>query len=170
MLRSDLLKKAAQTAKKYRFALLIAAAAAVLLLWPGGGETEETAPDSSLNNDFSLSRTERRMEEIISKMDGCGEVSVMLTLDETKRDVLAQNSTDDISPDRSNSSLETVVIGSSSRSGESVVVLKSVYPVYRGALVVCTGAVSSEVVLRVRQAVCALTGLSSDRVTVCPAG
>ena len=50
--------------------------------------------------------------------------------------------------------------------GEEVVVTKSIYPVYRGALVVCDGGDEARVKLAVTEAVTALTGLSADRVTV----
>ncbi len=170
MRKTEKLEKLIAAAKKYRLVLLAVAAAAVLLLLPGGGDKEEAAVSKNENWDFDLEQTQRRMEDIISKMAGCGNTSVMLTLDETGHDILAQNSTQDIGEDKSSSSLETVVIGSASRAGEDVVILKSVYPVYRGALVVCEGAANAEVRLRVTQAVCALTGLTSDRVTVSPLG
>ena len=43
---------------------------------------------------------------------------------------------------------------------------RQVYPTYRGALVVCQGGDRADVKLAVTEAVSALTGLSSDRVTV----
>ena len=45
-------------------------------------------------------------------------------------------------------------------------VTRTVYPTYRGALVVCQGADRAEVRLAVTEAVTALTGLTADRVTV----
>ena len=167
MRKTEQFEKLIAAAKKYRLVLLAAAAAAVLLLWPGGGVKEETALTKSDDTAFDLDLTERRMEEIISKMAGCGKTSVMLTLDQTRRDVVAQNTTLEQNGENYSQNSETVVIGSASRSGEEVVVLKSVYPVYRGALVVCEGAKTAQVRLEVTQAVCALTGLSSDKVTVC---
>ena len=47
-----------------------------------------------------------------------------------------------------------------------VVVTRQQYPTYRGALVVCQGGDQADVRLAVTEAVAALTGLSSDRVTV----
>ena len=59
---------------------------------------------------------------------------------------------------------ETVVGGSG--IGAGVVVTQSRYPEFIGALVVCEGGGSSAVRLAVTQAVSALTGLPSDRITV----
>ena len=60
---------------------------------------------------------------------------------------------------------ETVTV---SRGGgsEDIVVTQQLYPVYQGALVVCQGADQAAVRLAVTEAVSALTGLSSDRITV----
>ena len=49
---------------------------------------------------------------------------------------------------------------------DTVVVTRQQYPTYRGALVVCQGGDQADVRLAVTEAVAALTGLSSDRVTV----
>ena len=50
--------------------------------------------------------------------------------------------------------------------GDETVVVRTVYPTYRGALVVCQGGDRAEVKLAVTEAVAALTGLSADRITV----
>ena len=51
-------------------------------------------------------------------------------------------------------------------SAEAPVVTRTVYPTYRGALVVCQGGDRADVKLAVTEAVAALTGLSADRITV----
>ena len=51
-------------------------------------------------------------------------------------------------------------------SAEEPVVTRTVYPTYRGALVVCQGGDQADVKLAVTEAVAALTGLSADRITV----
>ena len=51
-------------------------------------------------------------------------------------------------------------------SAEAPVVTRTVYPTYRGALVVCQGGDRADVKLAVTEAVAALTGLPADRITV----
>ena len=51
--------------------------------------------------------------------------------------------------------------------GEEVVLLTQYYPSFRGALVVCPGGDDPQVQLAITQAVSALTGLGSDRITIC---
>jgi stage III sporulation protein AG len=44
--------------------------------------------------------------------------------------------------------------------------VKTIYPVYQGALVVCEGADSATVRLEIIRAVAGLTGLSTDKIVV----
>ena len=60
---------------------------------------------------------------------------------------------------------KTVVVGTGSDQ-EAVVRLRR-YPVFQGALVVCEGADQAQVRLAMTQAVSALTGLGTDRITIC---
>ena len=59
---------------------------------------------------------------------------------------------------------ETVVLGSG--SGAEVVVTQSRYPDFVGALVVCEGGGSAAVRLEITQALSALTGLPSSKISV----
>ncbi|MBQ1242637.1 MAG: stage III sporulation protein AG, partial [Oscillospiraceae bacterium] len=59
---------------------------------------------------------------------------------------------------------KTLVLDSG--SSESVVVTKSRYPRFTGALIVCEGAGNASVRLALTQAVASLTGLTADRITV----
>ena len=60
---------------------------------------------------------------------------------------------------------QTVVI--STGSGEETVLITQKYPTFQGALVVCRGGDDPVVQLTLTRAVSALTGLGSDRITVC---
>ena len=64
-------------------------------------------------------------------------------------------------------SSSTVTLGRGSGSQE-VVPLQTLAPQFQGALVVCPGGEDPEVCLQIIQAVSALTGLGSDRISVCP--
>ena len=77
----------------------------------------------------------------------------------------AQDSTQQQDGEESTQEQTTVVY--SGADGEEVVLLTQYYPSFRGALVVCAGGDDPQVRLAVTQAVSALTGLGSDRITVC---
>ena len=65
------------------------------------------------------------------------------------------------------SSQEQTTVICDGEDGEEVVLLTQYYPSFRGALVVCPGGDDPQVQLAITQAVSALTGLGSDRITIC---
>ena len=151
---------------KYKFVALVALAGAVLLLWPGRKMVKNTASSAQAAEARDL---ETEMEEILSKIAGVGQVQVMLTEDADGEKQLAQDtelsySGSTAAPEDYSRSSQTVLVDDG--SAEAPVVTRTVYPTYRGALVVCQGGDRADVRLAVTEAVAALTGLSSDRVTV----
>lgn len=157
---------------KYKYAALVALIGAGLLLWPvlsGGEEDAQPEKAQSARTGWSLDTMETEMEEILAAMDGVGQVKVMLTVDSDGERQLAQDtqlsySGNTAAPEDYSRKSETVRLDGS--SGDEAVVVRTTYPTYRGALVVCQGGGSAEVRLAVTGAVAALTGLPTDRVTV----
>ena len=157
---------------KYKYVLLVIAAGVVLLLWPSAADRaageEETAGQAAAQASDAMQSMKEEMEEILGKMEGVGQVQVMLTVDRGAETVLAEDSSLSYSgatsaPDDYSRSTETVVL---SGSDGGVVVTQEVWPCYRGALVVCEGGGDPAVQLSVIQAVSALTGLGSDKISV----
>lgn len=162
------LSAALAAAGKYRYVLLSAALGAFLLLLPHGGG-EESAPSDTAAADFDRLALQEEMEDILSRLDGVGRLSLMLTVDgggeyELARDESASSRSRGGADEEETTKSETVVLGSGSTA--EVVVTQSRYPRFVGALVVCEGGGSASVRFSVTQAVGALTGLSADRITV----
>lgn len=162
-----LTQKAAELFQKYKYVLLVITAGIVLLLLPLGGEenpasgsTERQAENGE--ETFKVEEMERRLEEALSKVDGAGEVTVVLTVKSGSRQILAQDS----SRSGEESSTSTVVVSTGSGT-EDAVVLQEVYPQYQGALVVCPGGGDPAVCLKLVDAVSALTGLGADKISIC---
>ena len=161
--------KALDALKRCKYVALTAALGIVLLLLPGGNEKKQEggAPDAA--EDFDRTALQEEMEEILSSLDGVGNIKLMLTVDggsayELARDeAQTQKRGGEDTGERTQKS-ETVVLGSGASA--EVVVTRSRFPAFIGALVVCEGGDRAEVRLRVTQAVAALTGLSSERITV----
>ena len=161
--------KALDALKRCKYVVLTAALGIVLLLLPGGNEKKQEggAPDAA--EDFDRTALQEEMEEILSSLDGVGHLKLMLTVDggsayELARDeAQTQKRSGENTGERTQKS-ETVVLGSGASA--EVVVTRSRFPAFIGALVVCEGGDRAEVRLRVTQAVTALTGLASDRITV----
>ena len=59
---------------------------------------------------------------------------------------------------------ETVLISEDGR--EEPVVIRTIYPTYKGALIVCQGADSANVCLAIKEAVSKVTGLDASQISV----
>lgn len=145
----------------------IALALGVLLLCLPRAQRQETAQDAETV--FDLAREQREMERILSSVHGAGRLALMLTLESAEETELAQNSYlsyrgSSAAPEDYERRSETVVLGSG--SGAHTLVTGTAHPRYRGALIVCEGGEDASVRLALTEAVRALTGLGSDRITV----
>ena len=151
--------------KKYRLVALILLLGLVLMLLPTGNDKEEATGQTQTVEVFSLEDTERRMEEILSRIDGAGKVQVMLTLKSGARLHLAEDTEESAEEGSVERKKETVTVNRGS-GYEDVVVTQQIYPAYQGAVVVCQGGDKAAVRLAITEAVAALTGLSSDKISV----
>ena len=155
---------------RYKYAALILLIGAGLLLWPGGSEATAQTGQSDASPACAAAETlQAELEEILGQIQGVGTVRVLLTVDTDGERQLAQNtelqySGSTAAPEDYSRTSETVLLDTGDR--EEAVVTRRAYPTYRGALVVCQGGDRADVKLAVTGAVSALTGLSSDRVTV----
>lgn len=165
--------KQAETFKKlwdrWKYAVLVVAAGVALLLLPSGGEKSPADTPDNENVQDTVQETETKMETILAKIDGVGELHLMLTADTGTARRLAQDtelsySGDTAAPEDYQRKSETVLSGGSGT--EEPVVTETRCPTWRGALVVCQGGGDAQVRLAVTAAVAALTGLGSDRITV----
>lgn len=162
------LKKWVEKLERYRYALLVILVGAVLLLWPGGGEERVTLQEQTqaVSESFDLSEVERKLSAALSKVEGAGEVSVLLTVKNSSRSVLAEDRSGSEREGKSETAAETVVISSGS-GRESPVLVEQIYPEYQGALVVSTGSGDAQVRWQLAAAVSALTGLGTDQICIC---
>ena len=149
-------------AKKYRAALIVLLAGVLLLV--SGGRGAKSEPVQTETKGFSLSAFETQLCGRLSEIEGAGRVELMLSLEQTGEAVYAVNTRE--SSGASESRERDVAVVSSSGYGETPVTVKNVLPTFRGAVVLCDGAENAEVRLAVTQAVGAVCGLSSDRITV----
>ena len=166
MERNEKVEKLRTVWNRCKYALLVAALGAALLLLPGGGTDKGGTAAPAVSAGVDVSGTEERMEAILSRIDGVGQLSLMLTAQSGEERTLAQDtelsySGDRNAPDSYERRTETVLADQ-----DAPVVTGTVFPTWRGALVVCQGADNAAVKLAVTEAVAALTGLGSDRIAV----
>lgn len=159
-------KKLMPLVKRYKLVLLVLAAGLLLLIWPQSESGTDPVSGGGEEESFDVEALERRMEEALSRIKGVGEVSVILTVESGMERVLATD-TERREGDGEWEETTAAVIVSTGSSAEEVVVQSSLYPVFRGALVVCDGGEDPQIKLLVTQAVAALTGLGTDKIAVC---
>ena len=150
---------------KYKYVALVVLAGVLLMLWPDSGERQTAREEPLLPADH----LQEELEETLSRIDGVGEARVLLTTAGSARKQLAQNtdlrySGNSLEPEDYQRSSE-ILLGDGLSGGEPLVI-QTLYPTYRGAVVVCPGGDRAEVKLAVTQAVSAVTGLTSDRISV----
>lgn len=146
----------------YRLVFLVILAGLVLLLLPEGKEKTPSAQCAPAET-FHLEQTEQKLAQALSKIDGAGEVTVLLTVKTGTRQVLAQDL--DSEGAEGGQKTQTVVLAKGSGQEETVTV-QEIYPQYQGALVVCGGGENPQVRLALTQAITALTGLGADKISI----
>lgn len=152
--------------KKYKYVALVALVGVVLMLLPSGGkEQQDTTEPVNVSEAYSLAETEQRLERLLGRIRGVGQVEVMLTLKSGSSLQLAENRSTSLRDTEDRQERDVVTLNRGS-GYEDVVVTEQTYPVYQGAVVVCQGADSSAVRLAITETVQALTGLPSDRIQV----
>ena len=162
-------RKALENFGKYKYVLLVVLVGAVLLLWPSGKGTESSDPGAQTWTGvdlFGVEELEEKLEKALSQVEGAGKVTVVLTLEESAKQVLAQDEEGSWGSNETRRDTSTVLLGRGSGLQE-VVPLQEIGPRYRGALVVAEGGDLPQVRLALCEAVSALTGLGADKISIC---
>lgn len=149
---------------------MIAAAAlgliGMLMILFGGGEKEIEKKEDTLCEVQTSDRNgycreiEERLEDILSAIDGVGEVKVMVTVGSTEEYIYAEAEKTD--SDR----YEREIAAVKGDNGEEALVKKVNVPEITGVVAVCVGGKSDRVREDVYRAVTAALGIPSSRVYV----
>ncbi len=165
-------KSLAELLKKNKFVLIILLIGALLIILPIGGSKGESKKNDEQKlsvPEFSLTEEESKLEKAIAQIEGAGRVTVMLTLRSGVSQELAIDERASYREDETETDMDTdnsVVTVSTGSGSSSAVPVRYYYPEYQGALIICDGGSSPGVKLRITEAVGALTGLGSDKITV----
>ena len=162
---------------KYKYPFLILVLGLVLALWPArekktaAAQPTPTEEQAEQTPDWQRYReqTEAQLASILSGVEGAGRVRVMLTLRSGpavryQTDAKTETITDG-EKNSSASEYKTVILSRGGSYNEAAVV-KTDYPVFQGALILCEGGDNAAVRLALSTAVAALLGLGTDQITV----
>ena len=162
MEREELREFIAGFLKKYRWAIVVVLFGLVMLTLPEQKEVNDTTDQQVHIQQITL---QQELEILLSKLEGAGEVSVLLTHASGPETYFQTDEDINKSMDSSDIRTETVLISDSSRN-EAGLVRRIDPPIYMGAVVICQGADSARVRLAVVDAVATATGLTSDKISV----
>lgn len=151
-----------ELAQRYKYVVLVVLAGIFLMMIPGGEDSAETSAPHMQSPQPEL---DAKLEQILTQMDGVGRVRVMLTQLRGEQTVYICDEDRAASSDSESNRKEAVLITGPDRS-QSGLITQIIAPVYQGAIVVCQGGDQPAVRLQVVEAVCDVTGLSADKVTV----
>lgn len=131
---------------------------------------DETPQAAGVSTQQQTEALEQRLTELLTQVNGVGEVNVMITLENTGQVQYAQNQKSDSVLQNDNAtriSTEKEYVLTSAQGNRSTPLIETeCMPEIKGVAVVCDGAGSIEVVSRVTQLVSTVLGIPSNRVCV----
>ena len=146
---------------KYKYPILVALVGLGLMLLPSEQEpSEPVEPPRTVESSL-----EEKLEALLGRIEGAGQVSVLLTEKEGSQTLYQTDSQTDADESGSRRTDDTVLIEDENRT-ESGLVRQTLGPVYRGAVILCQGADDPTVKLAVVEAVRCVTGLGADQISV----
>ena len=158
---NGMLERAKRLLAQWKLPALLLALGAVLLLWPSDEMKTQAASEQQPSSKAQTQNDEARLRALLERVEGVGRVEVMLTCAESET-LVFQTDTRQSGDTRE----ETTVFSSGQSSQKMPVTVKTVKPPWRGAGIVCDGAEWASVRLAIVEAVSALTGLGSDKISV----
>ncbi|MCD7771707.1 MAG: hypothetical protein LUH23_06445 [Oscillospiraceae bacterium] len=157
----DKFKEKLRLTSKQLIYLSVAVLSVLLILTLNSFESEdEEVSDSETIPDVSSEYAEKlkhELEEIISKIDGVGDVTVMLTIESSASYVYTQ----DIEKDELETKSETVIIGN-----KEALIERIDNPQVSGVLIVCTGGDRAVIQEQVIKAVSTVLDIPTNKVYV----
>lgn len=140
------------------------------------GEASDTSTEPQ-NTAFAAEvyeqELEQRLVQLLSRVEGAGEVAVMVTLENGTQAVYAQavQQSSDIAAAQSNGGSERTsytaeVVLIDTDGGEEALKETTLQPTVKGVAVVCTGAHQLHVVSRITELVSTVLGIPSNRICV----
>ena len=160
--------------KKMMIVILIAIIGVFLILFSSNLNKNNSKEIESANIDYEkyIEKTEKKLENILSKIKGVGNCNVMISLlstdekeyvvqDKTKSNISEKEDSRQSSEDKES---EVVIIKND--TSQTPLIKRNIVPKISGVLVTCDGAYDITTKTNVIDAVCAVLSVSSNNVCV----
>ena len=146
--------------KNNRLICLILIIGVVLMVAAGGHDRKKEAVSTA--NEIAVEDEEKRLADILSQIDGAGEVSVMITYySSTEKDIAYETKTASRG-DKSETSEDKKAV----RTDGEPMVVKEVYPQVKGVIVTAQGAGNTAVKAAISEAVSASLDVPVHRICI----
>lgn len=130
----------------------------VLMFVFSGTKTKDT--DAILEETAYVTSLEKRLSETLSKVEGVGKVSVVITVESGMETVLASKVVEEERATGKVTETTPILV-----NGKTVV-LKELYPKVTGVLIVCEGAKNISVLTRIQQATESLLNIDAKQIEI----
>lgn len=150
---------------KYKYVFVVILAGIALMLLPA--RTSDTAAQTPQEEQQTgeTETVEKRLSDLLSKVDGAGKVEVMITAAAGEEIIYQTDTSASTGENTSTMQSDTITVSDAQRV-ETGLIKQVNPPRYQGAVVVCEGADSPTVRLAIVDAVAKITGLGADRISV----
>ncbi|MCC8160774.1 MAG: hypothetical protein LIO53_05630 [Oscillospiraceae bacterium] len=125
-----------------------------------GGYKKDSAAENTAQ-EVSIADDERRLEEILSQIEGAGEVKVMITYYSSSEKDIAYETKTSLVEDKSESEDKKAVM-----TGDEPMVVKEVYPRVKGVIVTAQGAGNAAVKAAISDAVGAALDVPAHKICI----
>ena len=163
MAGNKLMEKMGSLLNKYKYAALVLIIGIVFMIIPS--QNDHTGEEITTKTVEEKIMDEAKLEQILSYIDGAGNVKVLITKKYGEETIYQINEDVSVSENNSSNRTETVLLSDSDRN-EIGLVRQTNPAVYQGAIILCQGADDPVVRLRIYEAVSKVTGLGADKIAV----
>lgn len=156
---------------KYKYPCLILALGILLMLLPHESNAEDkdrdhTSETIGIKTDSAeWSGLAEKMEQLLGEMEGIGRVKVLISIEKGVSYEYQQDTEITVDDNRTQKRMQTTMAAASG-GVKSPVIIRTIYPVYQGAAILCEGADDPALRLAIIKTVSALTGLRSDKISI----
>lgn len=148
-------------------ALTVLVFGVILVLMSGKKEESIEKETKSVFNENNYEEAlEKRLKDIIEKIDGVGEVTVMITLEGSALYTYATDTTQDTKADGDSKRESTVVLSVNGTNNKEAVVSGYTLPDIKGAAVVCSRTLTPTLQGKVIGVTSAALGISTSKIFV----
>lgn len=165
------LKKLFGQIKNTKFIAVILIVGIALIIFPSGEKSGEASKKNEPTADFSEYKEELEHDlcNILKKIKGAGQVSVMITLEDSGNTYFAKDVSETIKErdDEKERNTDTShILKNEKTNGESPLVTKKTYPSVSGVLICAKGAQNPQIKSNIIKATQALLGIKTHRIEV----